>query len=149
MSRKGVRRMRVMAIDYGDVRTGLAVSDPTGTLAGEAFVLRENAMDALAAAIVREATARGVGHLVVGYPKNMNGSLGPRAEKSAALAERLRGVSGLPVTLWDERRTTVDAQRVLHTSGRHGKKNRDLVDAVAAALILEGFLRLRLISGGQ
>jgi len=132
--------MRMMSIDYGDVRTGLAVSDPTGTLAGDAFVIRETSEEKLAHAIAREARVRGVNHLVVGYPKNMNGTEGPRAQKSAALAGRLRVLSGLPVTLWDERRTTAEAQRVLHTSGRHGRKNKALVDAVAATLILEGFL---------
>ena len=132
--------MRVMAVDYGDARTGLAVSDPTGTLAGDAFVIREGNPKKLADAIAKEAAARGVGRLVVGHPRNMNGTLGPRAEKSAALAGLLRARTGLPVSLWDERRTTVEARGVLHASGRHGKKNRALVDAVAAALILEGYL---------
>ena len=132
--------MRVMAIDYGDVRTGLAVSDPTGTLAGDAFVIRETSAKKLAAAIAQEASARGVSCLVVGHPRNMNGTLGPRAEKSAALAAQLREITGLPVSLWDERRTTTEAHGILHTSGRHGKKNKALVDAVAATLILEGYL---------
>ena len=133
--------MRVMAVDYGDVRTGLAVSDRTGMLTGEAFVVRETSAEKLAEVIMKEAITREVGHLVVGYPKNMDGSSGPRAQKSEALADLLRELSGLPVTLWDERRTTFDAHRVLHTMGRHGKKNKSMVDAVAASLILEGYLR--------
>ena len=133
--------MRVMAVDYGDARTGMAVSDPTGTLTGDTFVIREIDVGKLAAAIVKEAAARGISHIVVGYPKNMNGTLGPRALKSAALAERLRALCDIPVSLWDERRTTAEAQRILHTAGRHGKKNKDKVDAVAAALILEGALQ--------
>ena len=77
---------------------------------------------------------------MLGYPKNMNGTLGVRAEKSEALAERLRKETGLKVTLWDERRTTVDAHRILSEAGRHGKKRKKVVDAVAATLILEGYL---------
>jgi len=132
-----------MAVDYGDARTGLALSDPTGTLAGDTLVLWETSMEKLASAIAREAAVRGAAQLVVGHPINMNGTLGPRAQKSEALAERLRALTGLPVSLWDERRTTVEAQRILHTSGRHGKKNKKMVDAVAATLILEGYLRRR------
>ncbi|MDR3207849.1 MAG: Holliday junction resolvase RuvX [Oscillospiraceae bacterium] len=135
--------MRVMAIDYGDVRTGLAVSDAAGTLTGDAFVIRETAPQKLAAAIVREAEARGVEGLVLGWPRNMDGSLGPRAAKADALAVRLRRLTDIPLALWDERRTTVEAQRILHTVGRHGAKNKGAVDAVAAALILEGYLAAR------
>jgi putative Holliday junction resolvase len=129
-----------MAIDYGDVRTGLAVSDAAGSLTGDAFVLRETSPKKLADAIVREAEARGVERLALGCPRNMDGSLGPRAQKSEALAARLRALTGIPLALWDERRTTVEAQRLLHTAGRHGAKNKKAVDAVAAALILEGYL---------
>ena len=77
---------------------------------------------------------------MLGYPKNMDGTLGERAEKSEALARRLREETGLPVTLWDERRTTVDAHRILSEAGRRGKKRKKVVDAVAATLILEGYL---------
>ncbi len=132
--------MRIMAIDLGDARTGVAVSDLTGSLAGESFVLAQPDMKKLIAALRAEAEARGVGEIVVGKPLNMNGSEGERAEKSREFAARLAQATGLPVALWDERRTTVDAARILHTAGKHGKKNRDRVDAVAAALILEGYL---------
>lgn len=132
--------MRIMAIDYGDVRTGLAVSDAAGILTGDAFVVREPSAKKLADRIADEAAARGVARLVLGHPKNMDGSVGPRAQKSEALAELLRARTGLPVVLWDERRTTAQAHRVLHDAGRHGRRNRETVDAVAAALILEGYL---------
>lgn len=132
--------MRVMAIDYGDARIGLAVSDPTGTLCGDAWTLHESGMEKAAVQIAAEAKARGVAQLVLGYPKNMDGSAGPRAEKSLAFKAVLERASGLPVKLWDERRTTVDAHRILHDSGKRMKKHRAVVDAVAASLILEGYL---------
>ena len=132
--------MRVMAVDYGDARTGVAFSDRLGLMAGEAFVIEEKQTKRLVQRLVAEAAARETEHIVVGYPKNMNGTLGPRALQSEELSRALARETGLPVSLWDERLTTVDAARILHTAGRHGKKNRHKVDAVAAALILEGFL---------
>ena len=131
---------RVLAIDYGDARTGLAFSDPTGLLAGDAFTVHEHREDRLLEAIRQEAAARGVTHVVMGYPKNMNGTEGPRAEKYAAFAGRLEQTLGLPVTLWDERRTTVEAHQILTQQGRRGKRRKNTVDAVAASLILEGYL---------
>ena len=134
--------MRIMAIDLGDKRTGVAVSDITGALAGEAFVIAQSDKKKLAGVIRAEAAKRGVSAIVVGKPVNMNGTEGERALKSRAFAELLAAETGLPIELWDERRTTVDAARILHTAGKHGKKNRSRVDAVAAALILEGYLGL-------
>ena len=133
--------MRIMAIDFGDVRTGLAVSDPTGTLAGEAWTITERDMERVAQMVVEAAAVRGVLRLVLGYPKNMDGSLGPRAEKSEALKAQLEALTDLPVILWDERRTTVDADNILKQAGRRGKKKKQVLDAVAASLILEGYLR--------
>ena len=132
--------MRIMAVDYGDARTGLAFSDLTGLLVGEAFTVEEWNFERLAARIVEEAGKRAVGRIVLGKPLNMDGSAGPRAEKSAALADTLRALSGLEVILWDERRTTVDAHRILSETGNRGKKRKAKVDAVAASLILEGYL---------
>lgn len=129
-----------MAVDYGDARTGIAVSDLMNMMAGDAWVVTEWNPDKVAEVIIREAKNRDVGTIVLGYPKNMDGSLGPRAEKSEQLAERLREMGGLPVVLWDERRTTVDAHRILTVAGKHGKKRKQTVDAVAATLILEGYL---------
>jgi putative Holliday junction resolvase len=132
-----------MAVDYGDVRTGLAVSDITGSLVGEAFVVKEVSVGKLTDVIAAEAAARGVECLAVGLPKNMDGTRGERAQKSERLAEILRVKTALPVFLWDERRTTAEAQRILHTAGRSGRRGRAKLDAVAAALILEGFLLSR------
>ena len=131
--------MRVMAIDYGDARTGIAVSDLLGMLAGETFVITQWDPAALADTIVSEARARDVGTLVLGLPRNMDGTEGPRAEKSRALKALLED-RGMPVVLWDERRTTVDAHRILRENGKKEKKHKATVDAVAAALILEGYL---------
>ena len=131
--------MRVMAIDYGDARTGVAVSDPLGMLAGETFVIAEWDPDRLADRLAAEAAARDASPLVLGLPKNMDGTEGPRAEKSRALAALLQA-RGCTVVLWDERRTTVDAHRILRENGKREKKHKATVDAVAAALILEGYL---------
>lgn len=132
--------MRIMAVDYGDQHTGVAFSDLTGTLAGEAFTVDEWNPERLAdklAALVRE---RGVTRIVLGYPLNMDGSAGPRAEKSAAFRDLLAERTGLTPLLWDERRTTVDAHRILSDNGRRGKRRKQTVDAVAATLILEAYL---------
>jgi len=131
---------RIMAVDYGDARTGVAVSDESLTLAGDAWVVQSKRMTEVAQAIVDEAAARGVMRIVVGYPKNMDGSIGPRAEKCEKLAESLRVASELEVVLWDERMTTLSAQRVLTDVGKFGKKRKKTIDAVAASMILESYL---------
>ncbi len=132
--------MRIMAIDYGDARTGVAVSDLMNTMAGDAFVIPGWNPEDVAEKIAREVEARGVGTLVLGFPKNMDGTLGPRAEKSLAMSELLREKTGLEVIMWDERRTTIDAHRILSDNGKRMKNHKKNVDAVAAALILEGYL---------
>ncbi len=135
--------MRVMAIDYGDRRIGLAVSDAHGILCGDAFTLAEWNMERAAQRIAEEAAARGVGTLVLGLPKNMDGSEGPRAEKSREFAALLERETGLAPVLWDERRSSVEAHAILHANGRKMKQHRRTVDAVAASLLLEGYLASR------
>ena len=132
--------MRIMAIDLGDARTGLAVSDPTGTICGEAWTVEEWNMERLSETICTEAVARQVGQLVLGLPKNMDGTEGPRAEKSRAFSELLRKNTDSPVAFWDERRSSVEAHQILHANGKREKKHRKTVDVVAASLILEGYL---------
>ena len=132
--------MRIMAIDYGDARIGLAVSDLTGTICGDAWTMEEWNMERAAARIAEEAVARGAETLVLGLPKNMDGTEGPRAEKSRAFKALLETVSALPVILWDERRSSIEAHAILHANGRKEKKDRKTVDAVAASLILESYL---------
>ena len=132
--------MRIMAIDYGDARIGLAVSDLTGTLCGEAWTMEEWNMARAVTRILEEAGKRDVGTLVLGLPKNMDGSEGPRAEKSRLFKAMLEEAGAPEVLLRDERRTTIDAHRILHDTGKKMKQHRQTVDAVAASLILEGYL---------
>ena len=129
-----------MAIDYGDRRIGLAVSDARGVLCGEAFTLTEWNMDRAAARIAEEARLRGVETLVLGLPKNMDGSEGPRALLSRRFAALLKAETGMEPVLWDERRSSVEAHAILHANGRKMKQHRRNVDAVAASLLLEGYL---------
>jgi len=132
--------MRTMAIDFGDQRIGLSVSDLLGMLTGEAWTMEEWNMERAAKRIAEAAKQRDVGTLVLGLPKNMDGSEGPRAEKSRQFREMLIAESGLPVILWDERRSSIEAHAILHAGGKKEKKHRKTVDAVAASLILEGYL---------
>lgn len=132
--------MRIMAIDYGDAHTGIAISDPTGFLTGFTTTITAYRPEVVADSVAALAAEHGVEELVLGHPLNMDGTLGPRAEKAEALAELLKTASGLPVILWDERRTTIDAHQILFHSGKNAKKRKKIVDAVAASLILEGYL---------
>ena len=132
--------MRIMAIDYGDQRIGLAVSDLTNSLVGDAWTMQEWNMERASQRISQEAAKREVSTLVLGLPKNMDGTEGPRAEKSRAFKELLERDSGLPVVLWDERRSSIEAHAMLHASGKRERIHRKTVDAVAAGLILEGYL---------
>ena len=132
--------MRIMAIDYGDAHTGIAISDPTGFLAGFTTVINAYRPEAVAEQISALAKEHGVEELVLGHPINMDGTRGPRSEKAQAMKTLLEETTSLPVVLWDERRTTIDAHQILMNSGKHAKKRKKVVDAVAATLILEGYL---------
>ncbi|NCC67588.1 MAG: Holliday junction resolvase RuvX [Clostridia bacterium] len=132
--------MRIMAIDYGDARIGLAVSDEAAILVGDAWTLAERNASRAADAIVSHAQKRGVGQFVLGYPRNMDGSAGPRCEKSESFKSLLQERCAIPVILWDERRSSVEAHEILHASGKKMKDHRKNVDAVAASLILESYL---------
>ena len=135
--------MRVMAIDYGDVRTGVALSDATGFLAGQTFLIKSRKEEVVLEELAALARREGAQELVMGYPRNMDGTLGPRAEKYAAFAHRLEEAVGLPVALWDERRTTITAAGILSDNGVFGQKRKDRLDSVSAAVILEGYLAWR------
>ena len=132
--------MRIMAIDYGDAHTGAAVSDLTGLLAGYTETIHTRRQEEGLSRLGELIGEYGVEELVLGYPKNMDGTLGPRAEKAEAMARTLEERFGLPVKLWDERRTTIEAHDILHASGKKMKTHKKTVDAVAATLILEGYL---------
>lgn len=132
--------MKVMAIDYGDARTGVAISDPTGLIVGDTLVIPDRNRERVAAKLADLAKERRVDVLVMGFPRNMDGTEGPRAALYRDFAALLTRVSGMEVKLWDERRTTVEAHQILSDHGYHGKKRKQTVDAVAASLILEGYL---------
>jgi len=135
--------MRVLAVDYGDARTGIAMSDLLCSIVGSTTVIHSRNQDKTIDEILRLIRENGVGEIVVGLPKNMDGSEGPRAELCRAFAQRLEEASGLKVAMWDERRTTVEAHNILSMHDYHGKKRKNTVDAVAASLILEGYLGFR------
>lgn len=139
--------MRIMAIDYGDAHTGIAISDPTGLLAGFTTVINAYRPDRVTEQIALLAKEHGVERLVLGHPINMDGTRGPRSEKAQAMRQLLEETTGLPVVLWDERRTTIDAHRILFDAGKNAKKRKKTVDAVAASLILEGYLTFRRTRG--
>jgi putative holliday junction resolvase len=132
--------MRIMGIDYGDARTGIAVSDAMNMLVGEAWTINQWNADKLADEIIQQATARKVERLVLGLPKNMDGSEGPRADKCREFAALLKSRTDISIVMWDERRSSIEAHAILHANGKKEKNHRKTVDAVAASLILESYL---------
>ena len=135
--------MKIMGLDYGDARTGVAISDLLCTLVGSTTVLPSRNEEKLLLDIVRLTKENGVGTIVVGLPRNMDGTEGPRAEVCRVFAEKVKAATGVDVVMWDERRTTVEAHQILSDHNYHGKKRKNTVDAVAASLILEGYLAYR------
>ena len=135
--------MKIMGIDYGDARTGVAISDLLCSIVGSTFVVPSRNTEKAIADIVKLAKDNMVGQIVVGLPRNMDGTEGARSELCREFAAMLQEATGLPVTMWDERRTTVEAHNILSQHNYHGKKRKNTVDAVAASLILEGYLNSR------
>ena len=134
---------RIMGIDYGDARTGIAISDLLCSIVGTTKVIHSRNMDKTVEAVCELIPGSEIGEIVVGLPKNIDGTEGARAQMCKAFAQKLREQTGLPVNMWDERRTTVEAHNILSAHNYHGKKRKDTVDAVAASLILEGYLAFR------
>ena len=134
---------KIMGVDYGDARTGIAVSDLLCSIVGSTAVIHSRNAEKTIAQIREMVEKMDVGEIVLGLPKNMNGTEGPRAELCREFGRKLEEATGLPVHLWDERRTTVEAHNILSAHNYHGKKRKDTVDAVAASLILEGYLGFR------
>lgn len=132
--------MTVMAIDYGDAHTGVAISDPTGFLTGTTTTIHSRKAEVVLEELARLVRDHRVEALVMGFPRNMDGTEGPRAQLYRDFAGQVAQITGLTPVLWDERRTTVDAHRILFESGKNAKKRKKTVDAVAASLILEGYL---------
>lgn len=132
-----------MSVDVGTVRTGIALSDKGESFAFPKGVITEHNRERLIQRLADAANELGAEMIVVGYPRNMDGSEGFKAQECAAAAEELRRATGLPVELWDERCTTVSAHTALNFTDTRGKKRKQVVDAVAATIILEDFLRRR------
>ena len=129
-----------MAVDYGDARTGVAISDALGMLAGFTTVIHSRRAEQVLDSLAQLVEQHGVDELVMGFPRNMDGTEGPRAQLYRDFAAALAARTGLEVCLWDERRTTIEAHQILHASGKRMKNHKKTVDAVAATLILEGYL---------
>ena len=134
---------KLMGIDFGDVRTGVATSDPTGLIASGAGCIQSTNLRRTAEIAAEMAKEKGVTAIVVGHPINMNGTAGPRSELCHQVADELREKSGLPVEMWDERSTTVTAIGYLNETNTRGKKRKAVVDRVAATIILESYLMYR------
>jgi putative Holliday junction resolvase len=139
---------RWLGVDYGDVRIGLALSDELALLAHPAVTL---ANDGSAPATIRELVAKkGVTGIVIGVPRNMNGTFGPSADKAKKFGEELRKLlPGQRFVFWDERLTTVEAQRLLHGAGKNAKKSRPVIDQVAAQILLQSYLDSLQLAGPE
>ncbi len=135
--------MVILAVDFGDARTGLAVCGESEWMASPAGVIAEKDFEKCMEKVADAAKEHGAKEIVVGYPKNMNGTIGARAELCQKFADGLKEKTGLPVVLWDERCTTVSAHNYLNVTNTRGKKRKAVVDAVAATLILESYLGYR------
>ena len=139
--------MKIMAVDYGDARTGLAVCDRTEFLASPVGISEEKSFAKVAEKIVYASREFDVGLIVIGLPRNLDGTEGARAQKSRTLADTLRAIVPIPVELWDERSTTVSAAAILTENGTFGKKRKEQLDAVAATVILESYMAYRRNTG--
>ncbi len=136
--------MKILAVDYGDKRTGLAISDISELLATPLKPqIEERSMGKVANAVIAAAQANHAEILVLGLPKNMDGSEGARAQKSRKFGDMLAEKSGLPVRMWDERQTTMTAASILSENGTFGQKRKAVLDAVSASVILEAYLAWR------
>lgn len=134
---------RILGIDYGDARTGIAISDLLCSIVGSTTVIHSRKPEKTLEEICKLVSENEIGEIVMGLPRNMDGTEGPRAELCRTFAQQVEQATGLPVKLWDERRTTVEAHNILSEHNYHGKKRKNTVDAVAASLILEGYLNFR------
>lgn len=135
--------MKIMSVDFGDTRTGIAVCDRTEFLASPVGTIVEKSINECVKKVAHLAAEYEVGMIIVGYPKNMNGSIGPRAKKCEQFANKLKVVCKLPVELWDERATTLEAAQYLNATDTRGKRRKEVIDTVAATIILESYLKFR------
>ena len=134
---------RYLGVDYGDVRTGLAVSDAGGMLAGALGQVKAGGMRGMAQAVAETAVREGVVRIIIGLPKNMDGTEGFRAETVRAFADLLAAETDIPIDFMDERLSTCEAHRYLTDSGTNGKRRKNVVDALSAQIILQDYLNYR------
>lgn len=132
--------MRILGVDFGDARTGIAISDPSGFLASPVCVIKERKFEETIKKTAAYAVENKAEQIVVGFPKNMNGTIGERAEKSQLFAKELETLTGISVKLWDERCTTMSAAAYMNATDTHGKKRKNVIDAAAATIILQDYL---------
>ena len=130
-------RGRLIAVDFGEVRTGLAVSDASRFLASGIGNVKVGGIDKTAAEVARIASERGCVAAVVGLPRNMDGSEGARADRCRDFARRLSALAGIPVAMTDERLTTVAASRYLNETDTRGGKRKNVIDSLSAEIILQ------------
>lgn len=135
--------MRILAVDFGDARTGLAICDREEMLASPVGIIHERNFERTLQKVACAAAEQGAGQVIVGNPLNMNGTQGPRSQLCKEFAQKLQERTGLPVRLWDERSTTVSAIGYLNMTDTRGKKRKEVLDAVAATIILESYLAYR------
>ena len=135
--------MKIMAVDFGDARTGLAICDKTELLASPVGVIHEKRFEHAVEKVAAAAAENRAEAVIVGLPLNMNGSEGPRAELCRNFAEQLSSKVNVPVRMWDERQTTVSAAGSLNQTDTRGKKRKEVIDAVAAVIILDSYLQWR------
>ena len=133
-------RGRILGVDFGDVRTGLALSDAGRLLASGLSTVSPGGLEKTAAAVAKEACDRGAVAIVVGLPKNMDGSEGARADRCRAFALRLSELAGIPVALIDERLSTVAASRYLNETNTRGKDRKEVIDTLSAEILLQNAL---------
>ena len=130
----------VLGIDYGDARTGYALSDPSGILARSLLVYAEKSMPKVVSKTLELIKEHKVDKIVLGLPKNMNGTVGERGKKTKRFLSMLEEETDVPVIMWDERLTTVSAHNLMNETNVRGKKRKESVDKIAAAFILQSYL---------
>ena len=135
--------MKIIAVDYGDSRTGLATCDKSEILASPLMIIQEKDFDRCIEKTAEQVKLNRAERVVVGNPINMNGTLGPRSEKCCLFAEKLRELVDVEVVMWDERSSTVSAISIMNENNVRGKKRKETLDAAAAAIILESYLAYR------
>lgn len=131
---------RILGVDLGDKRTGVAVSDEMGILASGVCLIKEDYVVYIADEVAKRAAEYNVGKIVVGNPVNMNGTYGPRSEKAREFAKLLEDKTSLPIVLFDERLTTVSAHQYMNMTNTRGKKRKETIDVLSAQIILQNYL---------